>query len=165
MYVTAVNVGSVPVQVDAEGRSIAPGDWGSADPDDTVATVGFQAGDLHDVDVPDDGTPLAVEARDRTAWINDRVSQVSSFSDEELAEAAAAAGVSDVENLPRAQLVNAVAVRVGYALPPQEPAPAEIAPGDTATAGDAAPVEQASPADKPDDKPKARPRAHPQERK
>jgi hypothetical protein len=70
MFVTVGNTTSGPVTVDADGRHVYAHDWGTADEDAPEAKAALKVGHLVLVDVPDDGQPDAVAARDRTDAVN-----------------------------------------------------------------------------------------------
>lgn len=54
MYVTVFNASDTPVLLDEDGRSVGGGEWATADPDDAVTAAALEAGDLVEVETPDE---------------------------------------------------------------------------------------------------------------
>lgn len=151
MYVTAFNTSSGPVTVDAEGRQISAQDWGTANTTVQPGKDALDAGTLVVVEVPDDGHPDAVAARDRTAAIAERFSAFDALEKEHLAEVAADAGIAGAEDAHKRHLTHALAARLDVEVPeppPAEPATAEQPP-DEAQQPSGEPVSPETPGDAP----------------
>lgn len=118
MYVTAFNTSSTPVTVDAEGRQIGGKDWGTAETTDDLARelIDSKVLVVHE-NIPDDGHPDAVAARDRTRQIAARVEQFAAIDKPDLAALAGEVGVEGAEDAHKPHLAHALASRLDVPVP------------------------------------------------
>lgn len=114
MYATAYNRTDAPVVIDAEGRSIEGGGFGTVDTlADEVKSLA-EAGHLHifpSLEAGPGQSDAAADAIERTAIVRERAAGLSTVDKDDLVKMAGDAGVSTPNALDKADLITRIAFR------------------------------------------------------
>jgi hypothetical protein len=115
--VTVFNTTDRPVVLDAEGREVGGGEWGTADSTAEAAKAGLEpGGGLVRAEIPDTGdvNPQARAAAERTARLAERHTALTALDPKVLDRLAAKAGLPEGN---KTDLVRSLAFREDVAVP------------------------------------------------
>lgn len=124
---TAFNSTDSPIEIDAEGRTIGGGEWGTVDTTSDLVKTAAETGGLEiyrDLDEGPGQNPDAIEAIRTTRSTQERLEQAQALDRDALDEAATKARLNP-ENMTKAELAYALAMRPEISLEGSEPKAAE----------------------------------------
>jgi hypothetical protein len=117
VYATAYNTTDRPIVVDAEGRSIGGGEFGTVDTTADEAKMAAEAGDLFIYPELTEGpgqNPAATDAIRNTETVRARAIRLGELEKEDLQELGGQAGMADANDARKRDLVTGLAFRTDF---------------------------------------------------